>query len=202
MSASMSLAHMVDLALGTPEVGAVNFTVLHTLLHAVLQKLNLTEVTADIQTEDKDFLTKQKDDTEQAGQDGVSASPGKDGQHARDGTESDSGVSATERGSSAESVPIKRRAPYHQLQDKVNRLEQQLDALNNLPSNADLFERSKAAKGDQVSPVADMWQGMQLKKKVDTNEEGIGKVNIRHTGIHISESTPERLYIIFVPSET
>jgi hypothetical protein len=33
----VNLSQMVDLAVGTPEVGAVNFNVLHTLLHAMLK---------------------------------------------------------------------------------------------------------------------------------------------------------------------
>jgi hypothetical protein len=40
---------MVDLAVGTPEVGAVNFNVLHTLLHAILRRLNIVDVQADLQ---------------------------------------------------------------------------------------------------------------------------------------------------------
>jgi hypothetical protein len=35
---------MVDLAVGTPEVGAVNANVLHTLLHAMLRQLNIVDV--------------------------------------------------------------------------------------------------------------------------------------------------------------
>lgn len=58
MTTSLSLAHMVDLALGTPEVGAVNFNVLHTLLHALIKKLDLQDYATDINEADKDFLSR------------------------------------------------------------------------------------------------------------------------------------------------
>ncbi|KAK6631454.1 hypothetical protein RUM44_005981 [Polyplax serrata] len=32
---------MVDIALGTPEIGAVNFNVLHALIHVIIQQLNI-----------------------------------------------------------------------------------------------------------------------------------------------------------------
>jgi hypothetical protein len=47
---------MVDLAVGTPEVGAVNFNVLHTLLHAILRRLNIVDVQADLNDFDGDSL--------------------------------------------------------------------------------------------------------------------------------------------------
>jgi len=46
--AAVSLSNMVDRALGTPELGAVNFSVLHSLLHAMLQRLHLADVLADL----------------------------------------------------------------------------------------------------------------------------------------------------------
>ncbi|XP_063097854.1 glutamine-rich protein 2 isoform X2 [Cavia porcellus] len=46
----VSLRELADLAIGTPEVGAVNFTALHTLLVAILKNLNLQETVIDIQS--------------------------------------------------------------------------------------------------------------------------------------------------------
>ena len=39
----VNLSQMVDLAVGTPEVGAVNCNVLHTLLHAMLSRVQTNE---------------------------------------------------------------------------------------------------------------------------------------------------------------
>jgi hypothetical protein len=46
-ASKINLSQMVDLAVGTPEVGAVNANVLHTLLHAMLRQLNIVDVQAD-----------------------------------------------------------------------------------------------------------------------------------------------------------
>nr|XP_054366655.1 glutamine-rich protein 2 [Mirounga angustirostris] len=47
---TVSLRELADLAIGTPEVGAVNFTALHTLIVAMLRSLNLQEVRIDFQS--------------------------------------------------------------------------------------------------------------------------------------------------------
>ncbi|XP_072795726.1 glutamine-rich protein 2 [Vicugna pacos] len=47
---SVSLRELADLAIGTPEVGAVNFTALHTLIVAMLKNLNLEKVRTDFQS--------------------------------------------------------------------------------------------------------------------------------------------------------
>uniref|UniRef100_A0A8C6G1I7 Glutamine rich 2 n=1 Tax=Moschus moschiferus TaxID=68415 RepID=A0A8C6G1I7_MOSMO len=47
---SVSLRELVDLAIGTPEVGAVNFTALHTLLVGMLKNLNLQDTQIDFQS--------------------------------------------------------------------------------------------------------------------------------------------------------
>lgn len=44
--ASLSLSELLDAAIGTPEVGAVNFTALHSLLYAMLQHLGLQHLPA------------------------------------------------------------------------------------------------------------------------------------------------------------
>lgn len=43
----VTLRELADLAIGTPEVGAVNFTALHTLIVAILKSLNLQQVGID-----------------------------------------------------------------------------------------------------------------------------------------------------------
>ncbi|CAI9163791.1 unnamed protein product [Rangifer tarandus platyrhynchus] len=47
---SVSLRELADLAIGTPEVGAVNFMALHTLLVAMLKSLNLQDTRIDFQS--------------------------------------------------------------------------------------------------------------------------------------------------------
>lgn len=46
----VSLRELADLAIGTPEVGAVNFTALHTLIVAMLKNLHLQDTQVDFQS--------------------------------------------------------------------------------------------------------------------------------------------------------
>ncbi|KAK6311941.1 hypothetical protein J4Q44_G00176050 [Coregonus suidteri] len=52
MSADISLFDLVNLSIGTPDVGAVNFNALHTLLHAILGHLKIQNVTTGWREED------------------------------------------------------------------------------------------------------------------------------------------------------
>lgn len=45
---SITLRDLADLAIGTPEVGAVNFNALHTLLLAMLNNMNLQDMSVDL----------------------------------------------------------------------------------------------------------------------------------------------------------
>jgi hypothetical protein len=58
----VNLSQMVDLAVVTPRIGAVNSNVLHTLLHAMLRQLNIVDVQAesDLNGNDMDFLSASK----------------------------------------------------------------------------------------------------------------------------------------------
>lgn len=51
------LARLADLAVGTPEVGAVNFNALHALLHALLRRLGLSEEKVEIDIETQAAIT-------------------------------------------------------------------------------------------------------------------------------------------------
>uniref|UniRef100_A0A8D1G8Q6 DUF4795 domain-containing protein n=1 Tax=Sus scrofa TaxID=9823 RepID=A0A8D1G8Q6_PIG len=51
LAPSVSLRELADLAIGTPEVGAVNFTALHTLIVAMLKNLNLQEARINYQAQ-------------------------------------------------------------------------------------------------------------------------------------------------------
>ena len=170
MRTNLSLPQMVDLALGTPEVGAVNFNVLHTLLHALIQKLDLTESRAVINEEDREFLTRKQHEYEQSAD-----------QATDDGAKSvtDSGIdSSTVSATLKPSATAINRSPYHQLEEKVTKLEQELELLNALPSNSELLDKMRyRGDGERIRPMSDMWQTMQITKKVDANEEGIGKVS-------------------------
>ncbi|XP_052261958.1 glutamine-rich protein 2-like isoform X9 [Dreissena polymorpha] len=163
MPTSVSLAQMVDLSLGTPEIGAVNFNVMHTLLHAIIQKLNIADSKTEINEHDRDFLATSKIRARSTLSDADSGR----------GEESEDGSVVSEK-----AAPPFRPTPYHRLEIKVEKLTQQMEELNKLPSNLELFNRATKSKAESGTerPVADMWQYMQLKKRVDANEEGVSKL--------------------------
>ncbi|XP_069057855.1 glutamine-rich protein 2 [Pleurodeles waltl] len=144
MPSKVSLFDLTNLSIGTPEVGAVNFNALHTLLHAILRQLNIQDVQAEISDEDRKPAT---------GVPSKSAPP----------------LPATEASSP------KAASVYHELEKKVQEIEQQMEVLNNLPTGTELMERSKATVPTAATPVGDMWQMMQMKKKIETNEDGVTK---------------------------
>ncbi|MEE6497307.1 hypothetical protein FKM82_002705 [Ascaphus truei] len=137
MSCSVSFKELVNLAIGSPELGAVNFNALHSLLHGLLEHLQVGEVRRDLSQEEKDFI--QPD-----------LSPG--------------GL-ATEEG--------RQTSLFHQLQERMGRMEAKLLHLDSLPSSSTLLLGSQS----QNKPVQEMWQLMQLKKKVEMNEDGVNKVS-------------------------
>lgn len=210
MPDSVRLADMIDLALGTPEIGCVNFNVLHSFLHALLCQLQMQNIRTDLPDE-KAFLTPLSKDKERRtgkgnGRARVETTDSEDveekkeeeitvrGERGVQFSDSDSGVtygmdSSDTSGSSGQdkevtvySRPISTsRTPYHQLEEKVQRLENRLRELDALPSNRELWERVGGDWGEQQGegkprPVAEMWQSMQLSRKVDANTQGVSKV--------------------------
>lgn len=144
--AQISLSKLADLSIGTPETGHVNFTALHTLLHAIIKHLNLQ----DLQTEMREEPAPPPD-----------------------------------KGQPRQAAPLyanlekKVAGVEAQVQDVVGQLqglEKQLSALEKLPSGLDLLERAKSG-AQNGSAVADMWQMMQMRKRIEANENGISKVN-------------------------
>ncbi|XP_071129010.1 glutamine-rich protein 2-like isoform X6 [Mytilus edulis] len=157
----VNLSQMVDLALGSPEVGSVNFNVLHTLLHAMLKRLNIVDVQADINEFDRDFLSASKA-RELSVLSDVDSGRGED-------TED----TLSERSSAMPTPSTGRKTPYHHLEIKVAKLQEQLDNITSVPSNQDLFEKAKTQYAEK--PIGEMWMNMQLMSRVETNEKGIAK---------------------------
>ena len=165
MPTAVALGQLVDLALGSPEVGAVNFNVLHTLLHAMIQKLNIQDVKADIDEHDRELLSTHTGPRAYSAFSVVSADSGKG---------EDSFSMSEDNLSEKSSYTTPKRSAYHKLEKQVAELTRQMDEFNKLPSNELLMNRTQGKDVDR--PVTDMWQYMQLKKRVDANEEGVGKV--------------------------
>ncbi|XP_052347297.1 glutamine-rich protein 2 isoform X2 [Oncorhynchus keta] len=129
MSADISLFDLVNLSIGTPEVGAVNFNALHTLLHAILGHLKIQNVTTGWREQD--------------------APP-----------QEPHGPHLT-----------KSSSPYHHMEEKLRQIERQMAALEKLPSGTDLLSRTAST----TTPVNDLWQLMQLRRKAQASEDGVSK---------------------------
>ena len=189
MSTALTLTQMTDLALGTPEVGAVNFNVLHAVLHTMIKQLGIGDVKTEIPKSDKEFLTRKRDEPDALSAAGTDVS---DKDSAITGLTEDSGIPGTSRQSG-------RRPPYHQLEDKVAKLEKWLNELNDLPTNETLYDRSKTrGEGEKPTPLSDMWQAIQLKKRVTTNEEGIDKVRSKKAILLFGSEASERVLFLLL----
>nr|XP_032648858.1 uncharacterized protein C16orf96 homolog [Chelonoidis abingdonii] len=178
----ISLLELADLSIGTPEIGVVNFNALHALLHAIIKQLNLQDVKAEMHDEKpKPPEPAPLEENERKGK--------------RDESEDLSyadlekkviGVAAQVHGVEAKVVGVAAqvdgveaqvhgvKSQVHGIGEQVQGLEKQMAALEKLPSGTDLLERTKSGSPNG-SAVADMWQMMQMKKKIEANETGISK---------------------------
>lgn len=144
MTHSISFAELINLAIGTPELGNVNFNALHLFLHSLLDHLHLKDMKKEITDDELDFIKPPKD-------------------------------LATSVATSEVVQPARKSSSiFHQLHDRVVALEKQLNFLNEAPTTAELLARSQGA----AQPAQDMWQIMQLKKKMEMNEAGMTKVSL------------------------
>ncbi|XP_050824158.1 uncharacterized protein C16orf96 homolog isoform X2 [Gopherus flavomarginatus] len=141
MSFSVTFAELVNIAIGTPELGNVNFNALHVLLHGLLEHLQLQGVKKEISQEERDFLQP--------------------------------APSFTAEGQVQKQVSLEKKSSslFHQLQERLSRIESQLLLLNSPPTTEQLLSRSQPHN----KPAEEMWQMMQLKKKMEMNEEGMTK---------------------------
>ncbi|XP_050958860.1 glutamine-rich protein 2 isoform X1 [Labeo rohita] len=127
MSTDISLRELVDLSIGTPDAGSVNFSALHTLLHAILGHLKIERVTTTWKGVDNDH-----------------DSP-----------------------SQTKALLLDSSSPYRAMEEKVRRMEEQMCALEALPSASELMGSDTA--------LSDMWTLMQLRRKAQANEDGVSK---------------------------
>lgn len=136
MSNSISLKDLLNMAIGYPELGSVNFNALYSLFHGLLEHLQLGDVQKNLTVEERAFI---QPGSVQVVQVLDAASPS---------------------------------ALFHQLQDRVSKMEGKLVQLDSLPSSATLLQESQL----QNKPVEEMWQLMQLKNRMDANDAGVNKV--------------------------
>lgn len=126
----ISLHELLELSIGTPDVGAVNFGALHALLNAIIGHLKIEGITT----------------------------AWRDVDHRNGGGPSQSKAFALDQSS-----------PNALMEEKVRRMEEQMSLLESLPSASQLLRSDSA--------VNDMWSLMQLRRKTESNEDGVSKVS-------------------------
>lgn len=127
----ISLPQLLDLSIGSPELGAVNFSQLHKLLLEIINRLGLSG----------------------------SPDPLSDVDAKRDRKTSPVGF---------------QKSSYNALSDKVGKIERELSHMSTVvPDSKDMIAKVKSD-----TPLTDLWQHMQINKRVETNEDGIKTVSI------------------------
>lgn len=161
MSDHLSLEQLVHLSLGDPEVGAVNFNVLKTVLLEMLKAMNLFNFKPLISDDDQRTLDEALSN---------SGEPEKVFQRRQIDRSSDR---------------------LNVLEEKVFRFESQINALKKSPSNSELIGRAKqqtrksfdanehfqpTSKEQNQGPILELWQYTQLEKRIESSENGITRV--------------------------
>ncbi|XP_025078845.1 glutamine-rich protein 2-like isoform X2 [Pomacea canaliculata] len=171
MSISVSLPEMVDLALGTPEMGAVNFNILHKLLHAMIVKLNIQDAKGFINAHDHEYLQSSVfSGTDLTSRSGIKIASSID---VESDVEKKDNVKGMETINLLNDRQIVSKLRY--LEGRITQLSRSLEELNSLPTTQDLMNKIQKTE-DIIHPVSEMWQLMQLKKNMIANQEGIDKL--------------------------
>ncbi|XP_070161267.1 glutamine-rich protein 2-like [Polyergus mexicanus] len=207
VSLQISLPQMLDLALGTPEVGVVNFNILHNFLHVLLQQINLQATKVEYRDENADRIKTMVQSLKQGPtlylqEYNITNGTGKVSQRIREDTDvtiftEDIQPSAEEdlkvtKGVKQEIGPEKESEPqtvifvepvvngspptalaFKELQQSVKQLQQQFQALEDLSTTPEIVERLNGRNG---GPVADVWQFININKRLDASEQGIEKL--------------------------
>ncbi|XP_036593360.1 uncharacterized protein C16orf96 homolog [Trichosurus vulpecula] len=153
MSFTIKFKDLLNLAIGTPDRGVVNFNALHMLLHSIIEHLNLEEQMKVVPGNEKDYLPPSPFQVTSGEKPGEKAG--------EDSEESEEDI--------LYHTPSDRI--INTLDQRLSLVESQMAFLEALPSTEQLLESSQPFK----KPAQDMWQMLKLRKKVEGNEEGMTK---------------------------
>ncbi|XP_019882303.2 uveal autoantigen with coiled-coil domains and ankyrin repeats [Camponotus floridanus] len=207
VSLQISLPQMLDLALGTPEVGVVNFNILHNFLHILLQQINLQTTKVEYRGENANRIKAMVPSLKLGPalylqEYNITDSTGKISERIREDidvkiftediqplTEEDlkltKGITqqiSPGKESDPQTVifvePVVNGSPptalaFKELEQSVKQLQQQYQALEDLSTTPEIVERLKGRNGD---PIADIWQFININKRLDASEQGIEKL--------------------------
>lgn len=168
MSVKVELQHLLGLAIGTPEVGAVNFNILHGVVREILKHLAIDNKPIELK-EDGQFRAAfgiVKTSVDGVTSDNKTASD-KDSQETKDGQ-----PSSVTTGFEKTILP----GQFGNFESKLSEIEKKLEMLDDLPSNSEVLQRAKQKKEGRT-PVGDIWQFININRRLGATETGIEKVN-------------------------
>ncbi|TGZ56188.1 Glutamine-rich protein 2 [Temnothorax longispinosus] len=211
VSLQISLPQMLDLALGAPEVGAVNFNILHSFLHILLHQINLQATKVEFRGENADRIKLLQRMVTSLKPSPARASPQL---HEYDITDATGEVQRIRRDDGADAdvltddiqppaeeilkvtndvrpqidlekvpeaptvVTVVNGSPptalaFEELKQSVKQLQQRYQALEDLSTSPEVVESLK----DKITdPAADVWQFININKRLEANEQGIDKL--------------------------
>ncbi|XP_018054690.1 PREDICTED: glutamine-rich protein 2-like [Atta colombica] len=190
-SLQISLPQMLDLALGAPEIGAVNFNILHHFLHILLQQINLQAATVEFHGENADRIKRMitSATTKPEVIHRVRRDDGEDADVLTEDIQVPTEIvfKVTEDVKPQidfEEVPEAQMvvsvvnnstltvSRFKELEQSVKQLQDRYQVLEDLSTSPEI-ERLKDRIAD---PAADIWQFININKRLDANEQGIDKL--------------------------
>jgi hypothetical protein len=199
----IDLNKLVHIALQSPKIGIVNFAILKTFLLELLKALNLQNYEPKFEDHSVHFMYQIiKNINEGSNQipadeetlkidvlpDGAANLSDVVDFEADLSTSGRFGVASSKGYLTLDQKPLSER--LHGLEEKLGRMEQQINAFNALPPNNTVLDRAKKSAGGSHSasnsgpqstgPIIEMWQYTQLSKRLESNEDGITKVSYFH----------------------
>lgn len=159
----IELDKLLNFALGTPEIGAVNFKTLHGVLAEIIKCLGVEKKVVEV-----------KDDGEFRAAFGLSnrsveslAGKGDDKKWTYNDTKRPLSASSLKSTAGLESSEIER---------KISKLENRLSVLDQLPDNTEILKRAREKKEGRT-PVGDIWQFININKRLSATETAIEKLS-------------------------
>ncbi|XP_015436759.1 PREDICTED: uncharacterized protein LOC107192080 [Dufourea novaeangliae] len=205
-SLQVSLPQMLDLALGTPEVGAVNLNILHNFLHILLQQIDLKSTKVEYRGDEANRIktmvnslkpgpslyfqqyniingsknAKQPVRVSESATVKVDVITGEEAELKK----TKGSKQQIESGIEGEPETVVYVEPivngviptalgFKRLEHSVEELQKRFHALEELTTNPELIQR---IKGKMTDPLTDVWNIINITKRLDASEQGIDKL--------------------------
>eukprot|EP00112_Aurelia_sp_Birch-Aquarium-sp1_P011145 Seg235.5 transcript_id=Seg235.5/GoldUCD/mRNA.D3Y31 product="Glutamine-rich protein 2" protein_id=Seg235.5/GoldUCD/D3Y31 len=145
MATKIELGSLLDLAIGKPEIGAVNFKTLHSFLQKLLSHLAVASVQVEVSADKYD--------------------------------DADSGRMSADGSITSEARSVKFSQDGGMAEERIRRLEDKMNLLDSFSKTDDILRWIKGQDASR-NKVSDMWNLINLQKRVEGTENGVKRVGI------------------------